>query len=77
MDVDPVEEIPEFMRDELAGRKGGSKKKKKGKAAALVWEKTSRVLEETGLAEKRARMCDEGDFLRLLHRFNEEGVHFN
>jgi 18S rRNA (adenine1779-N6/adenine1780-N6)-dimethyltransferase len=36
------------------------------------------VLEDkTGLADKRARMCDEGDFLKLLWELNREGVHFS
>ena len=54
-----------------------SKRKKKGKVAELIREKVQRVLEdETELAEKRARSCDEGDFLKLLWAFNREGIHF-
>ncbi|EHA23625.1 hypothetical protein ASPNIDRAFT_47196 [Aspergillus niger ATCC 1015] len=36
------------------------------------------VLEdETRLADKRARMCDENDFLKLLWAFNQKGFHFS
>jgi len=42
-----------------------------------VREKVRKVLEDdTALAEKRARLCDEGDFLKLLYAFNLEGIHF-
>jgi len=54
-----------------------TKKGPQTKVAALVREKVRRVLEDaTGLADRRARMCDEGDFLRLLVAFNGEGIHF-
>ena len=40
--------------------------KKKGKVSELVREKIRKVLEDqTELAEKRARLCDEGDFLKM------------
>ena len=52
-------------------------RKKRGKVAELVREKVRAVLEdETRLAEKRARMCDETDFLKLLYAFNQRGIHF-
>lgn len=55
-----------------------SKRRKKGKVAELVREKVRKVLEEkTELADKRARLCDEGDFLKLLWAFNQEGIHFS
>ena len=82
MDVDDGE-TPSFFQDELDEKakllnaKPGSKRKRKGKVAELVRGKVVRVLEETELADKRARMCDEGDFLRLLYNFNKEGIHFN
>ena len=78
MDVDDGEDIPEFMRDELSGkRKNKTKKKRRGKVAELVWGKTRKILEDdTKLAEKRARMCDQGDFLKLLYEFNKAGIHF-
>ena len=82
MDVDDVD-TPSFFQDELDDRakalnaKDGGTRKKKGKVGELVREKVRRVLEEeTELADKRARMCDESDFLRLLWAFNKEGIHF-
>ena len=82
MDVDDVD-TPAFFQDELDDKakalnaKAGATRKKKGKVAEMVREKVRRVLEEeTGLADKRARMCDESDFLRLLWAFNKEGIHF-
>ena len=82
MDVDDVD-TPSFFQDELNDKakalnaKAGGTRKKKGKVAELVREKVRRVLEEgTELADKRARMCDESDFLRLLLAFNKEGIHF-
>lgn len=83
MDVDEVD-TPSIFQDELDDKakmlnaKSGSSRKRKGKVAELVREKTRRVLEdETELADKRARMCDESDFLRLLWAFNKEGIHFS
>ena len=78
MDVDDAEDVPEFMREELMGKKKkGGKRKKKGKVYELVYEKTRKILEDDlKLAEKRSRMCDEGDFLKLLYAFNQEGIHF-
>ncbi|GAM82033.1 hypothetical protein ANO11243_000120 [Dothideomycetidae sp. 11243] len=35
------------------------------------------LTDETQLSERRARMCDEGDFLKLLYAFNQEGIHFS
>ncbi|KAK9415594.1 putative S-adenosyl-L-methionine-dependent methyltransferase [Seiridium unicorne] len=53
-------------------------KRKKTKVAALVKEKIRRVLEDvTGLADQRAGKCDENDYLRLLHAFNQEDLHFS
>ncbi|CAF9924122.1 MAG: Dimethyladenosine transferase [Heterodermia speciosa] len=82
MDVDE-DDVPEFFKEEadirekqVDGKK--STRKKKGKVAELVREKVRRVLEvKTNMAGKRARMCDEGDFLKLLWEFNQEGIHFN
>ncbi|KAF2173529.1 hypothetical protein M409DRAFT_35247 [Zasmidium cellare ATCC 36951] len=40
-------------------------------------EGMDKVLEvDTELGDKRARLCDEGDFLKLLYAFNQEGIHF-
>ena len=83
MDVDDVN-TPSFFQDELDEKakmlnaKSGGTRKKKGKVAELVREKVRKILEdETELADKRARMCDESDFLRLLWAFNKEGIHFS
>lgn len=83
MDVDDMD-TPSFFQDELDEKaktlnaKSGGTRKKKGKVAELVREKVRKILEdETELADKRARMCDEGDFLRLLWAFNKEGIHFS
>lgn len=81
MDVDD-DDMPSFCKEEASlkakevnGKR--SKRRKKGKVAELIREKVRRVLEDqTDLAEKRARSCDEGDFLKLLWAFNQEGIHF-
>lgn len=51
-------------------------KRKKTKVAALIRKKIEGALERTDLLEKRARQCDETDFLKLLHALNSEGIHF-
>ncbi|KAJ5387316.1 Dimethyladenosine transferase [Penicillium cosmopolitanum] len=77
------DDVPDFFKEETNARlaqalKGQNPRKKKGKVAELVREKVRSVLEdETGLGEKRARMCDENDFLKLLWAFNQKGIHFN
>lgn len=82
MDVDDEEDVPEFFKEEAEKRAkklaGNPNRKKKGKVYELVRAKVVKVLEvETQLADKRARLCDEGDFLKLLYAFNQEGIHFN
>ncbi|KAI9669719.1 MAG: Dimethyladenosine transferase [Alyxoria varia] len=82
MDVDEDDELPQFLREEADQRakdqENRPKRKKKGKVSELVREKVRKVLEdETQLADKRARLCDETSFLRLLHAFNKEGIHFS
>ena len=82
MDVDD-DDVPDFFKEEMDLREKQqngkrSKRRKKGKVAELVREKVRRVLEDkTDLADKRARVCDEGDFLKLLWGFNQEGIHFS
>lgn len=84
MDVDDPD-TPSFFQDSLDekakvlnAKSGATSRKRKGKVAELVREKARKVLEdETELADKRARMCDESDFLRLLWAFNKEGIHFS
>jgi 18S rRNA (adenine1779-N6/adenine1780-N6)-dimethyltransferase len=82
MDVDDDDDLPGFFKEEAAKKarklQGNPNRKKKGKVAELVRSKVVKVLEvDTELAEKRARMCDEGDFLKLLYAFNQEGIHFS
>jgi 18S rRNA (adenine1779-N6/adenine1780-N6)-dimethyltransferase len=82
MDVDDDDDLPDFFKEEAAKKarklQGNPNRKKKGKVAELVRSKVVKVLEvDTELAEKRARMCDEGDFLKLLYAFNQEGIHFS
>lgn len=80
MDVDDEDDdIPAFFKEEAKLKVvPGANRKRKGKVAELVREKVVSVLEtDTGLADKRARMCDEGDFLKLLWAFNQKGLHFN
>ncbi|MCJ1413807.1 Dimethyladenosine transferase [Xylographa parallela] len=77
------EDVPAFFKEELDSKaiqlRGRlSKRRRKGKVAELIREKVRKILEDmTDLAEKRARACDEGDFLKLLWAFNQEGIHFN
>lgn len=77
------DDVPAFLKEEAGSksqtvtRKSG-KQKKRGRVAELVREKVRSVLEDkTGLAEKRSRLCHEGDFLKLLFAFNQEGIHFS
>jgi 18S rRNA (adenine1779-N6/adenine1780-N6)-dimethyltransferase len=75
MDADG-DELPELFK-KAKSRNRGLKKKRRGKVFELVKEKVRKVLEDdTELADKRARTCDEGDFLKLLYAFNLEGIHF-
>jgi 18S rRNA (adenine1779-N6/adenine1780-N6)-dimethyltransferase len=80
-DVPGDDDLPDFLREQSNKTnkfEAGAKRKRKGKVAELVREKVRSVLEDkTNLAEKRARMCEEGDFLKLLWAFNNEGIHFS
>ncbi|CAK1367466.1 Dimethyladenosine transferase [Cercospora beticola] len=80
MEVDDDEDVPDFFKEEMDRRSKKTaenpNRKKKGKVAELVRSKVKKVLEDNDLADKRARMCDEGDFLRLLYGFNSENIHF-
>lgn len=81
MDVDE-DDIPDFFKEEQDRKAkkaaGNPNRKKKSKVAELVRSKVQKVLEQdTQLGERRSRMCDEGDFLKLLYSFNQEGIHFN
>ncbi|KAK5956903.1 Dimethyladenosine transferase [Knufia fluminis] len=78
MDLDDEDDLPAFFKEQTALKlPKGANRKKKGKVHELVREKVRSVLEDkTQLADKRARLCDEGDFLKLLYLFNQEGIHF-
>lgn len=80
MDMDDEDDIPEFFQDHSSNKisqSSRSKRKRKGRVAELVRSKVVKVLKDTSLVEKRARMCDEGDFLKLLWALNQEGIHFS
>lgn len=80
---DDDDDIPAFFKEEQVMQKSNTvknstKRRKRGKVAELIREKVRRILEdETELADRRARSCDEGDFLKLLWAFNKEGIHFS
>ncbi|XP_067842662.1 probable dimethyladenosine transferase isoform X1 [Heptranchias perlo] len=42
-----------------------------------ITEKIQKILEEADFSEKRARTMDIDDFMRLLHGFNSQGIHFS
>ncbi|KAI9739031.1 MAG: Dimethyladenosine transferase [Cirrosporium novae-zelandiae] len=83
MDVDDDDDIPAFFKEEVDSKAKHfgnkmTKRRRKGKVAELVREKVRRIIEDkTNLADKRARMCHEGEFLKLLSSFNDEGIHFS
>ena len=81
-DDEEEDQLPALFKEEagfrsrLATPKTNSRKKR-GKATEVVREKIRKVLEDvTALGEKRARNCDQGDFLKLLWAFNNENIHF-
>jgi len=82
MEVDDEDDMPDFFKEERDKKEERSKnnpnRKKKGKVSELVRSKVVKILSDTTeLADRRARMCDEGDFLKLLYAFNQEGIHFS
>ncbi|XP_017200229.1 dimethyladenosine transferase isoform X2 [Oryctolagus cuniculus] len=42
-----------------------------------IADKIQQILTSTGFSDKRARTMDIDDFIRLLHGFNAEGIHFS
>ncbi|KAG9488204.1 probable dimethyladenosine transferase [Eleutherodactylus coqui] len=42
-----------------------------------IAEKIAKILTDTEFSDKRARSMDIDDFIRLLHGFNAEGIHFS
>lgn len=81
-DIDD-DDMPDFFKDDYqtpvkTKTPTTSIKKAKTKVGVLIRQKVEKVLTaDTGLADKRARMCGEGDFLKLLYAFNQEGIHFH
>ena len=76
------EDMPTFfkeLKDEEAAKEAAKtpSRNPKSKVALVVRAKVNRVLTGTGLADKRARQCDQNDFLKLLLAFHEEGIHFS
>ncbi|AEO63623.1 7f504950-5273-470c-aa7e-2e1bfb9d6528 [Thermothielavioides terrestris] len=79
---DEDEDMPAFFKElkEAEAAKEASKtpsRNPKSKVAMVVRAKVAKVLAATGLADKRARQCDQNDFLKLLLAFHEEGIHFS
>ncbi|KAK4158575.1 S-adenosyl-L-methionine-dependent methyltransferase [Chaetomidium leptoderma] len=79
---DEEEDMPTFFKDlkDADAAKEVAKtpsRNPKSKVAMVVRAKVAKVLAGTGLGEKRARQCDQNDFLRLLLAFHEEGIHFS
>lgn len=76
-----IDDLPSFFDEMKAAGALIPKTKsrhKKTKVALLIKEKVRKVLEDTTeLAEQRSGKLEENDFLRLLHAFNEEGIHFS
>lgn len=71
MDEDEDEEMPVFFKELKDGEAAAKDTKTpsrnpKSKVALVVRAKVEKVLSSTGLAEKRARQCDQNDFLKLL-----------
>lgn len=76
--ADEEDDTPAFFKEAIRETLPKTKsKKKKTRVAELVRDKIRKALEDkTKLADKRARECDENDFLRLLATFNEVDIHF-
>ncbi|KAM7185846.1 Dimethyladenosine transferase [Rhypophila sp. PSN 637] len=82
MDEDEEEEMPEFFKEANEQQSAAKDAKTpsrnpKSKVALVVRAKVEKVLASTGLADKRARQCDQNDFLKLLLAFHDEGIHFS
>jgi len=73
VDEQADDDTPAFFKEQAASAQANApavvktpSRRKKTKTEELVRGKVLKVLESTGLGEKRARQCDENDFLRLL-----------
>ncbi|KAK0652950.1 S-adenosyl-L-methionine-dependent methyltransferase [Cercophora newfieldiana] len=76
---DEDEDMPAFFKEvgeDFKDEKTPSRNPK-SKVGLVVRAKIAKVLNATGLAEKRSRQCDQNDFLKLLLAFHEEGIHFS
>jgi 18S rRNA (adenine1779-N6/adenine1780-N6)-dimethyltransferase len=70
-DEDEDEDMPAFFKElnDADAAKEASKtpsRNPKSKVALVVKAKVNKVLTNTTLGEKRARQCDQNDFLKLL-----------
>lgn len=68
---DEGEELPAFfkeMQDAETAKEAAKtpSRNPKSRVALVVRAKVTKVLNSTGLADKRARQCDQNDFLKLL-----------
>ncbi|KAI9848407.1 MAG: Dimethyladenosine transferase [Sclerophora amabilis] len=84
MDVDEDDDMPALLKEEVEQRtkhvsstSNITRRRPRSKVGQLVEDKIRKVLDETDLADKRAGKCDEGDFLKLLWAFNQQGIHFS
>lgn len=80
-DNDDDDDMPTFFKEQAAAQKANQvaktpSKRKKTRVAELVRSKIAKVLETTGFADQRAGKLDENAFLKLLHAFNKENIHF-
>ncbi|KAK3296721.1 S-adenosyl-L-methionine-dependent methyltransferase [Chaetomium fimeti] len=81
-DEDEDEDMPAFFKElhDADAAKEAAKtpsRNPKSKVALVVKAKVNKVLTSTALGEKRARQCDQNDFLKMLLAFHEEGIHFS
>ena len=79
MDIDSAsdDDLPALLKSQPPTIPKTPSRKTHSPLYLLVREKVRLVLEDkTSLADKRARTCDEADFLNLLYLFNEEGIRF-
>ncbi|KAE8356191.1 S-adenosyl-L-methionine-dependent methyltransferase [Aspergillus coremiiformis] len=67
--------VPEVPKGALLSI--GNTKVSRAMVTKLIQTKLQQILDRTELSTARAQKCDENDFLRLLHAFNKEGIHFS
>lgn len=66
---DEDEDMPSFFKetgDDAHAKEKTPSRNPKSKVALVVRAKVAKVLDVTDLADKRARQCDQNDFLKLL-----------